>query len=295
MNNQLKAYINLSLAMIIVGSSVVVGKLITDSLPIFLSSFLSLLIASILFLPSIVPLIKSNQLTKNDYFYLGLQGLLGTVLYRIFFFLGLKYIDASFAGIISALQPAMISVLAILFLREKLSPKEKFGIGLAVSGLMMAYLANKVTVILGSGLLIGTILVLLAVLGEACFSVFAKKLNKQVSPMAIAGMVTLISCGLSLPTALYDLLTFNITSITPFGFGLIAYYGVFLTYISFILWFKGLKQVTASVAGVFTALVPVSGILLSIIFLKETPNIFEFVGGLLIILSIILVVYKNEK
>lgn len=295
MNQKIKAYIELSLAMIIVGSSVVVGKLITDSLPIFLSSFLSLLIATILFLPSIIPLIKSNQLTKNDYFYLGLQGLLGTVLYRIFFFLGLKYIDASFAGILTALQPAMISILAIFFLKERLSSKEKLGIGLAVSGLMIAYLANKVTVTLGSGLLIGTILVLLAVLGEACFSVFAKKLNKKVSPMAIAGMVTLISCGLSLPTALYDLLSFNITSITPFGLGLIAYYGVFLTYISFILWFKGLKQVTASVAGVFTALVPVSGILLSIIFLKETPNIMEFVGGLLIILSIILVVYKNEK
>lgn len=295
MNDKIKAYIYLSLAMIIVGSSVVVGKLITDSMPIFLSSFLSLLIASILFLPSIVPLIKSNKLTKGDYFYLGLQGLLGTVLYRIFFFLGLKYIDASFAGILTALQPAMISILAIFFLKERLSAKEKIGIGLAVSGLMVAYLANKVTVTLGSGLLIGTVLVLLAVLGEACFSVFAKKLNKQVSPMAIAGMVTLISCGLSLPTAVYDLLNFNITSITPFGFGLIAYYGVFLTYISFILWFKGLKNVSASVAGVFTALVPVSGILLSIVFLKETPNIFEFAGGLLIILSIILVVYKNEK
>lgn len=295
MNIRIKAYIDLSLAMIIVGSSVVVGKLITDSMPIFLSSFLSLLIASLLFLPSIIPLLKSKQLTKNDYFYLGLQALLGTVLYRIFFFLGLKYIDASFAGILTALQPAMISVLAILFLKDKLSTKEKVGIGLAVTGLVTAYLANKITVTINSGLLIGTVLILLAVFGEACFSVFAKKLNKNVSPIAIAGMVTLLSCGLSLPTAIYDIINFNISSFSLFGLGLIAYYGVFLTYISFILWFKGLKHVSASIAGVFTALVPVSGILLSIIFLKETPNIFEFIGGLLIILSIILVVYKNEK
>ncbi len=295
MNEKIKAYSYLSLAMIIVGSSVVVGKYITDSLPIFLSSFLSLLIASVLFLPSIIPLLKSKQLTKNDYFYLGLQALLGTVLYRIFFFLGLKYIDASFAGILTALQPAMISVLAVLFLKEKLSIKEKAGIGLAVVGLATAYLANRITVTLGSGLLIGTALVVLAVFGEACFSVFAKKLNKNVSPMAIAGMVTLLSCGLSLPTAIYDMVHLDVSSFSLFGLGLIVYYGVFLTYISFILWFKGLKQVSASTAGVFTALVPVSGILLSIIFLKETPDIFEFIGGLLIILSIILVVYKNEK
>ncbi|OGH18782.1 MAG: hypothetical protein A2770_04715 [Candidatus Levybacteria bacterium RIFCSPHIGHO2_01_FULL_38_12] len=295
MNTQIKSYLHLSLAMIIVGSSVVVGKLISNTLPIFLSSFLSLLIASILFLPTIIPLMKSKQLSKNDYFYLGLQGLLGTVLYRIFFFLGLKYIDASFAGILSAFQPAMISVLAISFLKEKQSLKEKFGIGLAVVGLILAYFANKVSVTINPYLLIGTVLVLLAVLGEACFSVFAKKLNKQISPMAIAGMVTLISCVMSFPTALYDIFYFDITTISLFGFSLIVYYGVFLTYIAFILWFSGLKYVKASVAGVFTAIVPISGILLSIIFLRESPNFFELIGGLLIIVSIILVVYKNEE
>lgn len=295
MNKLLKSYIYLALAMIIVGSSVVVGKLITNSLPIFLSSFLSLLVASLLFLPSIIPLIKSRTLTRSDYFYLGLQALLGTVLYRIFFFIGLKYVDASFAGILSALQPAMISFLAVMFLRENLQMKEKIGIGLAVLGLLVAYLSNKVTLTYSSGLLIGTLLVLLAVFGEACFSVFAKKLNKQVSPMAIAGMVTFISCVLSLPTAVYDILNFDVSSISLFGIGLILYYGIFLTYISFILWFSGLKNVNASIAGIFTALVPVSGILLSIIFLKESPNLYELIGGLLIIISIIMVVYKNNK
>jgi drug/metabolite transporter (DMT)-like permease len=73
------------------------------------------------------------------------------------------------------------------------------------------------------------------------------------------------------------------------------YYGVFLTYLSFILWFTGLKYVSASVAGVFTALIPVSGVLLSMLFLGETPSTLEFFGGVLIILSIILVVYKNEN
>lgn len=281
--------------MIIVGSSVVVGKLIASTLPIFLSSFLSLLVASLLFLPNLIPLIKSKVLTKNDYLYLSLQALLGTVLYRIFFFLGLKYIDASFAGILSALQPAVISILAVFFLRENLSTKEKVGIGLAVTGLMIAYFANKITLTFNSGLLIGTVLILLAVLGEACFSVFAKKLDKKVSPMAIAGMVTLISCILSFPTAIYDIFHFDLSSISLFGLGLIMYYGVFLTYISFILWFSGLKYVSASVAGVFTALIPVSGVLLSMLFFRETPSAFEFFGGALIILSIFLVVYKNEN
>ncbi len=99
MNRKVLSYLSMAIAMIIVGSGVVAGKLITASLPIFLSSFLSLFIASLLFLPTIISTVKSKILDKNDYFYIALQALLGTVLYRILLFISLKYIDASFAGI----------------------------------------------------------------------------------------------------------------------------------------------------------------------------------------------------
>lgn len=292
-NNNFKSYLYLSLAMIMVGSSFVVGKLISSTMPIFLSSFLSLLIASVLFIPTVVLAIKSKKLTKKDYYYLGLQGLLGTVLYRIFLFISLKYVDAGYAGILSALQPAMIALLAIFFLGEKQTRKEKIGIGLAVVGLIIVYLSNKIAVVLGSQFIFGTILVILAVFGEACFSVFAKKLNKNIKPMVIAGMVTVMSCVMSLPPAMYDIYKYGF-NISFFGALLIAYYGIFLTYISFIFWFKGLKQVSASIAGVFTALIPVSGVIFSIILLKDLPSFYEVVGGLLIVLSIFLVVYKKE-
>jgi len=294
-NKKTLSYLSMAIAMIIVGSGVVAGKLITVSLPIFLSSFLSLFIAFLLFLPTIVSTVKSKVIDKNDYFYLALQALLGTVLYRILLFISLKYIDASFAGIISALQPAAISLLAVLFLKERQTYREKIGVFLAVSGLFIAYLANKISISLTSGLLLGTILSLLAVLGEACFSVFAKKLNKNISPISTAGMVTALSCAMSFPIAFIDFTHFNIASFSILGIGLIAYYGIFLTYVSFIFWFSGLKHSTASVAGIFTALAPLSGVILSILILKETPNIFELIGGVLIILSIILVVNKNEK
>jgi drug/metabolite transporter (DMT)-like permease len=252
-------------------------------------------LASVLFAPTLVKTFKNNLFSRSDYFYLFLQALLGTVLYRVFFLAGLKYIDASFAGILSALQPAIISLLAFVFLREKQSSREKIGIVLAVFGLVLAYFSNDLALQISGSLLFGSIFILLAVFGEACFSVFAKKINTQASPMAISGVIALMSCLLFLPAAIYDALHFDILSISLFGVGLIVYYGLFLTYVSFILWFKGLQQVKVSVAGVFTALIPISGVSLSMILLNELPSYFELLGGLLIILSIILVTYKNEK
>lgn len=82
----IKAYLYLTFSMTIVGSSLVVGKIITNSFPVFLASGLSLLVASIAFLPF---LIKAEngfpRLGKKDLSVIILQALLGTFIYRILF------------------------------------------------------------------------------------------------------------------------------------------------------------------------------------------------------------------
>lgn len=48
------------------------------------------------------------------------------------------------------------------------------------------------------------------------------------------------------------------------------YYGFFVSFLSYVLWFKGIEKVPASNAAVFTSMVPVSSIVLSAVVLKET-------------------------
>lgn len=295
MNQGKVAYLSLALAMIIVGTSVVVGKIISSSLPIFLSTFASLLIASLLFLPSLLKNKSFTNITRSDFFYLSLQGLLGTVLYRIFLFLGLKYVDSSYAGILTALQPAMISLLAIVFLKEKQTRKQLLGVVLAVIGLFITYTSNSIKLELNSGLFIGSSLIFLSIFGGACFSIFAKKVSYKVKPFEIAGIVTIISTVLLTPLAIYDLFQSTFTSISLIQIASIIYYGVFLTYISFILWFRGLEKVKVGDAGIFTALVPIAGLFFSAIMLKDIPSFAEMISCVLITVSIILVVYKNRK
>ncbi|WP_081998888.1 DMT family transporter [Robinsoniella peoriensis] len=50
----------------------------------------------------------------------------------------------------------------------------------------------------------------------------------------------------------------------------VIYYGFFVSFISYVLWFKGIEKVPASNAAVFTSMVPVSSIVLSAVVLKET-------------------------
>jgi len=76
---------------------------------------------------------------------------------------------------------------------------------------------------------------------------------------------------------------------------LILYYGVFVSVISFLLWFEGLTVISMSTAGVLTSLIPITGIFLSFIILKETLNLYQIVGTVLIIISIFAASKENRS
>jgi drug/metabolite transporter (DMT)-like permease len=61
--------------------------------------------------------------------------------------------------------------------------------------------------------------------------------------------------------------------------------GIIHSTVAPVLYFKGLRHVTANRAAVLGYLEPVCAIIFSMIFLKEVPGMHSVAGGLLIILS----------
>jgi drug/metabolite transporter (DMT)-like permease len=99
-NKSIVAYLQLAAAMTIVGSSMVVGKIITSSFPVFLASGLSLGIASLIFLTLLAS--SGNKLLVlkgKDLLVILLQAFLGTFIYRILLLYGLRYTTATQSGI----------------------------------------------------------------------------------------------------------------------------------------------------------------------------------------------------
>ena len=135
MVKQLGAYIQLTLAMMIVGSSIVVGKLVIVSFPVFLAAGLRFTVGSMVLLPLLLWQEGAHfPVSKRDWFISFLQALTGAFLFTIFLFFGLKFTNAVEAGIIiiTSTTPAVVGLLSFLFLREKLSLNKNIGIALAV-------------------------------------------------------------------------------------------------------------------------------------------------------------------
>ena len=107
MNEHFVASVKVILAMIIVGSSVVAGKLLAQSFPVFLASELRFLVATIIMVPILIRIEGFPSIQKREMLILFLQGLFGVFLYSIFMLYGLTFTTAIEAGIITSTIPAV--------------------------------------------------------------------------------------------------------------------------------------------------------------------------------------------
>lgn len=157
--------------MAIVGSSVVVGKLVVAKLPIFLIGGLRFALASLILIALVLVRERGMPaLSRRDAGVLLLQAFTGIFAFNVLLLYGLTFTSAAESGIVTSSTPAVTAALAILLLREPWSARQAVGIGLAVLGLAALNLgAAGEAGDRGPRPLLGNLLVLGAVVGEGCF------------------------------------------------------------------------------------------------------------------------------
>lgn len=289
MQGKWRAYIDLTLAMFIAGSAVVVSKMMVGTMPTFLVTELGIIIGLII-------LLAVTFLIKKEYFHLDLrtygvllaQAICGIVLYRVFTFWGLFYTTAASSGLISSSSPGIVVILAFFILREKITVANFMGLVLVLTGLFSINFFTYFSEGTLHHVIAGNCLILIAVICEGLFSVLSKI---KCSPMSALYRTTIIVAfaGICLlPFAFNDALHYNFKVIplkTVIG---IIYYGVCVSFLSYVLWFRGIEKVKASDAAIFTSVVPVSSILLAAILLKEKILLIHVIGMILIVMGILI-------
>lgn len=280
------ATVQLVAAMSLAGSSVVVGKGLAGSLPVYLTTFATLLVALVVLLPSAWR--KREEiyaLEPREWVYLFLQGMCGIVLFRVLMLSGLRTIGAAQAGIITGTSPTVLTMLSWLMLGERPSALSSIGVLCAMvgaAGLALADAGGKGI----DGMPWGIILVFGAVISEGLFSIWRKRIAATVS--AAANTVVLVFCALLtvFPLALLDVLHHPAMPTTA-DVVAILYYGAVATVVAYILWTGAVGSVSGVTAGITTAAMPVSAVVLSALVLNEPLSSLQLSGCLLVVLGIV--------
>lgn len=287
MSGKSNAYVCLTLAMAVVGSSIVVGKLMVQTMPVFLASGIRFGVASLVLVLLLYGSEKGiPKLRGKEIGILLLQSFSGVFLFSICLLYGVQFTTASESGIITSTTPLMIGLLAYFILKEKIGRGIWIGIVFAVLGLLVINLTGVKGEERGSIPWLGNLLVLLAVVGESLFTILGKQLSERLSSLTIATFVSVFGFILFLPFALYEAYHFSFQSASPWDWFYVMYYAIVVTVIAFYLWYYGVSKVSGGISGVFTAVLPVTTLVLSYIILKEQFLWTHLLGIMLVIAGI---------
>ncbi|APG83144.1 transmembrane protein [Sinorhizobium americanum CCGM7] len=274
MSKKFQGYLYLSLAMMLVGSTVVASKIIASGLPPFTATALRFAIA----VPPFLFLLRLSatswpRLTRGDWVILLLQAGAGSVGYTTLLISGLKLTPAADAGVIIGTLPVVSATIAIVVLGERPQRSILVAIALAAAGVLAIVLRPDAD---GQHSLAGSALILGAVICEGLFILLSKRLKRELPPLALSCLMACLGGAIAAPIALAELPWTG--SLALPAIAAVVYYALVPTVGGFVLWYAGLAKVSGSEASVFTALAPVSTMLLAFAVLGEPVALNQMLG-----------------
>ena len=206
---------------------------------------------------------------------------------------GLDYIDASAAVLLVQTEVPFGVIFAYFMLREKPTIRALIGIAIAFVG---------VYILTGSPNLDGKFFgIALTIIGSAIWAlgqVIVKPLSKQINPLALVAWLALFSgpilIGLS---AFIDGSTIKYLSDAKVDHWIIAFYiGFIMQPVTYGCFYYVLKNNPLyKVLPIVTMGIPPTGLLAAIFLLDEKPTQELFIGGAIIIVGVILIVFTKNK
>jgi drug/metabolite transporter (DMT)-like permease len=208
---------------------------------------------------------KRKPIDRTDYWRFAAAGLFGVAVNQLFFFHGLNLSSALNAGIIMALNPLMVFVLAALLTKEKLSAHNYTGIVIGATGAILLTLSSGS---MPGASLLGDVFLLINALSYALYLVLSKPLLLKYSPIQVITYVFSIGLALLLlfPPTWTNLGNVHFEQIPISAWYKITYVIVGVTFLTYLLTIFGLKYVSATVSAAYIYTQPVMVMLFTVLF-----------------------------
>ena len=265
------------------GGTFIAGRVIARDVGPFAAAFLRFLVASaFLFVLLLKEEGKLPPVTRAQVLPLILLGSTGVFAYNVFFFKGLKLIEAGRAAIIIANNPILIALCSAILFKERLTPKKMIGVMLSVSGAVLAISRGNPLTLLQGGLGWGELFIGACVLSWVTFSLIGKTVMSGLSPLTSITYASVIGAAALFVPACYDGLLQGITQYGWTAWVGVFYLGFFGTVLGFVWYYEGIRAIGPTRAGLFINFVPISAIILAFIILKE-PLTVSLLGGAVLV------------
>ena len=290
-------YIAATLAVFLIASYSVLGKnLLETASPISLAAISQgFSIVSLLFVFGTLPEYRKIEKLKHRHWPLIIiVSLLSAVVGPVLLLEGLSQTTATNAVLVGRIEPVLATLIAGLWLREKISSYQMLGIVLMFLG--VAYISSE-GFAHGISFTSGNGLILLAAGSWALATNLYRRYLRTVKPEImvllrnIIGAVVLI---LAIPLVTdynhdFSFLSDSTTLVTALIFSVCS------IALAQWFWYYSLERIRASHASIIGLLSPLFGVILAVIILSETVESWHLIGGLLVVGGLAMTVVHHHK
>ncbi len=216
---------------------------------------------------------------KGDGWKAAALGLLGITLYQVFFIKAVNMMPASTASVFMGTSPIFIALLATVLAEERIPPAGWVGIAISFGGFLLVVAGENGGLVFTWDAWRGAILILLANVCWAAYTVFARPILDRNSPFRMAAVGTIFGTAVYLPFAAGDLARVDWGRISWPAWGAILYAGLVAIFLCFIVWYASVKAVGSAKTGVYSNLTPILAIFFAGLVLGERLAAIQAVGA----------------
>ena len=296
MNTKTKAHLSVFAANLIFGVNFSIVKFIT---PHLIKSF-GLNVARVLVTTALLWLmflIKPSDpaIKKKDWWRFIVCAGSGVAINQMFFIKGVSLTYSIHASLLILITPILITVVAALMIKEKITFYKIIGLMLGITGAVLLIMSRDSTGS-GSNILLGDLFIIINAVSYSFYLVLVRKLMNDYPPMHVIRWVFTLGTIMILPFGWNEFVSASWSNFNFIEWTAILFVVLGATFFAYLFNLYGIQHIGASKTGAYIYSQPVFAAIISAIFLNEPFTAVKIVAAVLIFAGVYLAtLVKNQK
>ncbi len=246
---------------------------------------------------ALLPLLATHRpnLSRGDWWLLGLASFLGGPVQFLIQFHGLSLTTVSHASLMVGTMPVILALGAVVFAHERMDGVGWLALFVSTTGAALIALSGRVEHEPGGASLEGDLLIVASLTIALFWILLNKRLMRRESHVVVTSYGILLATLMLLAWVPLRYGMPPIHGVSWQAWGALAASGVLCTATTTLLWNWGMTQVPASQAGVLLNIEPLMGSLLGVLVLRERLGPSAWVGGAMILAAAVTLTTRRQK
>jgi drug/metabolite transporter (DMT)-like permease len=289
-NNNIKAYIMLTLCSLFWSGNFIVGKFATlYQVPPLTLNFFRWLIVWIIIIPfTFKNILKNFKTIKKNFYSIFIMSITSISVFNSVVYYFLNYTQVLNGALMISTIPVLIIFISFVFKTEKINFNQVFGVILSIAGVITIVTRLDFFRLINLDLNKGDFGLLIAMLSWAVYSIMLRTYKMPLKSLTFISVIVSIGLIFLLPQFLFEYKNHQVIQLNLPVILITSYVVIFAGLGAYIFWNKGVSIIGPNKAGIFLHLMPVFSSFMAIFILNEKIMSFHIVGAVIIVAGIFL-------